>query len=856
MNRRSLWFGLLLLVIGAASRATAEVPVLPAPQYVKESAKSFLFQTQLSLEGKGLPQSALQRLQQHWVKFWPASQQPKAGTQTKYAVQLLLLNDQDPASVTSITELAPGWKEKIGQQGYILVINNQHRVLAAYTETGLFYGLQTLRQLTRAQWTTEVLIADWPSFEHRTIYDDISRGPISTVPYIKQQIERLAELKINYLSFYIEHVVQTVAHPDFAPANGKLTITDIKELSAYAAKFHMQLIGSFQSFGHFEKILALPQYKSMGATSTLISPEDANAKKFLENVISEMCDAFSAPFFNVNCDETFDLGKGKSKPIVDSIGAAAFYANHVRFLYDIVKKKNKQLMVWGDIAIQHEAILDMLPKDIIYLTWEYGNPASFDPWIQPFKKRGLEYMVCPGILNSVRMFPDLAMATANINGFTKAGKENGASGVYTTIWDDGGASFFSADWYGVYKAAEKSWQVSATDVGFNAHYTLNAYGVSDTLYVQAALQLMQLRKLPLTFNMNDNFWYQKLVPDSGRRLMLNNADVEEALRIVQKAGASIRKARALRNGEDLRTLAFSIDQYRLTLDARKAIPQIAQRYAETRSLAGSNPTRAIGLLEQSSKELLTLENRYRALSKRFQQIWLTENQAYWLPVPVKLFAEKAGDFQTVNSHLKQAIKNIRTKKTLPEASAIRLNITATNYFYFQNWLLTGPFALQTGNKAPDFLYAPGSPDKQAPKPGDIIEYLGKSYRWQKYASPNGGITELDDFYQTSTGMLAYAFCTLTADSATRINAFIGSNSGIELFCNGQQLISELNTTRQLATEQKITLPLKAGVNFILFKIPKRSADWTFTFRLDPSVTVTNHKHKFYLNPKTGNHEAE
>jgi hypothetical protein len=42
--------------------------------------------------------------------------------------------------------------------------------------------------------------------------------------------------------------VQPLSHPDFAPKDGKLTIAQIKELSAYAEKFHMKLIGGFQSF--------------------------------------------------------------------------------------------------------------------------------------------------------------------------------------------------------------------------------------------------------------------------------------------------------------------------------------------------------------------------------------------------------------------------------------------------------------------------------------------------------------------------------------------------------------------------------------------------------------------------------
>ncbi len=56
------------------------------------------------------------------------------------------------------------------------------------------------------------------------------------------------------------------------------------------------------------------------------------------------------------------------------------------------------------------------------------------------------------------------MAKGNIAGFLEAGKVKGATGAFTTIWDDGGSYLFSADWYGVYVAAEKAgiWTVRRT----------------------------------------------------------------------------------------------------------------------------------------------------------------------------------------------------------------------------------------------------------------------------------------------------------------------------------------------------------------------------------------------------------
>lgn len=860
-----------LLLLAAAGRA--EVPILPVPQHVVETGRPLEYNAHLLLEGKGLEPAALQRLQAHWQNTTGrmAVKYAQASTTT---IQLLILG-KDAAADQPVNRALPGYARQIGTEGYLLILTATQKIIAAYTETGLFYGLQSLRQLTRSGHDQELLVADWPSFAHRVVFDDISRGPISTISFIKDQIRRLAEIKINYLSFYIEHVVQTAAYPDFAPENGRLTIADIRELSAYAAQYHMQLIGSFQSFGHFEKILAQPKYRPMGATNTMVDPMNPEARRFLASVIGELCEAFSAPFFNVNSDETFDLGKGTSKPYVDSMGAGPFYASHLRFLYDVVKKHNKRMMMWGDIALQHEEILDSLPKDIIYLSWEYGNPASFDKWTQPFKKRGLEFMVCPGILNSYRLFPDVTMAGANIDGFARAGKASGATGVFTTIWDDGGASFFSGDWFPVYKAAEKSWNLQASfNEGFNERYTRIAYGSNETAYVQALQTLMQLRKLPMTFNLNDNVWYQKLLPDSGRRLLLNTADVPAVRSIAEQAAAYLATASARWHAADLQTLRFSIDQYQLIADTRALMPELAQQYKAAQELAVVSPAKAIRTLEQGRIPVQQLQARYRQLKEQFRTIWLQENQAYWLNVPLAVFDEKIADLQELLNRWQQAQSAIRTRRPMPDALSARMAISATWYTYFQNWLLCGPFSPENG-QAPPFLYDPGTKDQKPPKPGDIIVYKEQSYRWMKYASPNGGITQLEDFYpKAAAGDIAYAYCSLTADSAQQVNAFVGSSNGLELFCNGQPLLTadgqsasadneagpnKKNNPGKEASPDKETgviLSLQPGINHILFRFPKASADWAFTFRLDPALSVTNSKHKFYLNPKTGNHDAE
>lgn len=831
---RIVYISLLFLLPGIGSFA-ADVPVLPYPQRVQQGTAVIKLGKSIAPKAAGIDLSMLKRLADV-TKY-------STGTTTGSMLRLSLSarNKTTDALVKAYTKQSD-WQTQIGKEGYVLVLSKKEQLLVANTETGLFYGLQTLRQLSAAGWNKELVITDWPSLPQRVMFDDISRGPISKVTYIKQQIERMAALKVNGLSFYIEHVIQTRAYPDFAPADGKLTIADVKELDAYAAKYHMQLIGSFQSFGHFNNILSLPQYQSMGETSTMISPLDPKARHFLESVITEMCGAFSSPYFNVNCDETFDLGKGKSKKYTDSVGVAKFYADHLKFLYDVVKKNGKKLMMWGDIALQHEEILDMLPKDIVYMTWEYGDPESYSKWIDPFVKRNLSFMVCPGILNTNRLFPDLAIAKANINGFITEGYEKGTIGAYTTIWDEGGDQLFSQDWYGVYMAAEKSWNVKAVfNEGFDLRYEKTAYGTQNGVYVKAIGKLMELRDLPLSYNMTHEIWWQHILPQNGETLILNNKDVPEGLRLVNEAAQLLRSAKPQRNLSDLATLKYIVERYRLLFETRTQIAALAKWYARYEGRQAPSLSPQLGSLQ-------SLKNRYVAMEADFRNKWNQENQPYTLDYALKPYRTRIGALTALETQLKRLSSNA----TLPKATDIGLNVVESDSFYFNFWLLSGPFKSTT---FPAFNYSEDPQGNHPPKPGDFAQYHNKQFRWMKYNTGNGGI--INKFKNPGSDAYIYAFCTITTAEARQMPALVGNNTAVELYCNDTRVAAngkETLTHNALPKEQAYNLPLKAGTNYILLKVKGDAA--AFTFRLGTTEPVTNHKHKYTINANQNSHEAD
>ncbi|HET6181725.1 MAG TPA: glycoside hydrolase family 20 zincin-like fold domain-containing protein [Candidatus Sulfotelmatobacter sp.] len=67
----------------------------------------------------------------------------------------------------------------VGEEGYLLFSDKSHLIVAANSGQGLFYGVQTLRQLLRPAgkglMCPAVGIRDWPNLEKRGVQDDVSR---------------------------------------------------------------------------------------------------------------------------------------------------------------------------------------------------------------------------------------------------------------------------------------------------------------------------------------------------------------------------------------------------------------------------------------------------------------------------------------------------------------------------------------------------------------------------------------------------------------------------------------------------------------------------------------------------------
>ena len=758
------------------------------------------------------------------------------------------IRNQDPAFDALCAKLG-FFKEEIGNEGYELWIDDKQIVLAANSGQGIFYGKQSLKQLIRSSEHNQLPgmhIIDKPAFKYRGLMDDISRGPVPTKTYMEYQIRRISELKMNMLCYYTEHVVRTAKHPEFAPPAGGISIEEWKEIAEYARRHFVELVPNFQSLGHAGKVLENPKYRHLGESSSMYSPVRPETVRFMKDIYDEMCPAFSSGFFHVNCDETFDLGKGESKKLADSIGLAGVYARYVNQLADILRGHRKRMMIWGDIALKYPEIMDMLPPDAVIMSWEYGDHHSFSKWIDPFVNKGFDYFVCTGVLNSYRLFPDYGQALPNIREFVREGAEKGALGVLNTVWDDGGMHSFDQDWYGVAYGAEQSWNPNDREVtDFDNRLSAGIYKGSGKPLFEAIHLLTGMGKIPALEGMSQQAFWKKMIPDRGQYASYNLSGWSDVYAGCLKADSLLVQNNSSDFNREYAAVQFVSDEYKYLALAKTDMARASEWYAKACCIQYPDREGAARLLKDVRKNIVAVKNRFDQLKADFSAGWQNENRHYWFDYAMDPFTEVQRDYTGLLESFDRSVAYFLQRLPLSAPVDIRLDIRAASGFYFTYWLISPTFELGNGaDFGTDFLKNMGGERNASPFPGfSFTGDNGQSIKWMKYSSPLSDRVLFNDMPDAGTRAVAYAFCTLESPDASDVVIHLGANKGIDVFCNGEPVFRE-EVNNLVVDEFQVPLKLKPGKNRILLKVEKGNNGWGFSFGIkDRKITSSKNKYR-------------
>jgi hypothetical protein len=569
--------------------------------------------------------------------------------------------------------------DPIGQQGYLLFSDSSHLIVAANTGQGLFYGVQTLRQLLRSEGQSMVCpavsIRDWPSMEWRGVQDDISRGPIPTEDYMRRQIRTLAAYKVNLFALYMEHVFDFASQPLVAPKEAALTPHEINSLIDYAKNLYVTILPEQQTFGHLHHMLKYEVYAEVAERphGHVLTPTKEHSYDIIKAMYADLVPLFSGPFLHVGGDETFELGHGQTAARANEVGLGRVYLEHMQKVSAILQPYHKQLMFWGDIAVKYPELLGILPKDMIAVPWDYDAKPSFESIIKPYRDAGLRVVVAPGAQTWNQLWPNLDVGFVNIRNFVRDGQKLGAMGMLNTTWNDDGEAIYGMAWPTLIFGATAGWQAGESNIEqFKGAYDWAFYRNEDSTFRDAIENLdgchSALKKINVDTETDDLFWIDPFTPE-GAGMMQKVAGSGPEMRLgAEHALESLyrNRAKARANQDTLADMTLAAWRW----DALGMKAQFTQEINNFYWDAFQNQTDADRVgndLEEITAINARLEDMRDAtmrVKQFYREAWLKEYSPYWLDNVLVRYDTLAREFQKKIVDVRQARRQYDTTKTL------------------------------------------------------------------------------------------------------------------------------------------------------------------------------------------------
>jgi hexosaminidase len=629
-----------------------------------------------------------------------------------------------PASAQG-TPAATQMPNEMKAEGYSIIPDGKGLAMTAASDAGIFYALQTAKQLITGYGGAAVLhqarIRDWPAMKYRGLDDDLSRGPVPTLEFQKNFIRTLAAYKINLYSPYFEHTAAYISNPLIAPPGGSLTPADAAELVSYARQYHITVVPEQEAFGHLHNALTWEQYQALAETphGAVLAPGQAGSVQLIKQQFEELSREYPSPFLHIGADETGDLGLGQTKADVDSRGLAGVYLDFMQQIVTALQPLHRRLLFWGDIAQDAPDQLKALPLSFktstIAVAWTYNpDPRGFSRFLTPFTAAGFETWVAPSVHNFRVVYPDYDYGLLNIQQFTRDGQRLGSTGQLNTIWNDDGEGLINQDWYGILFGAAAAWQPGESSIeAFEQSYGQVFHGDATGALDQAQKELMAAHEIlrqqaKVGAATNNIFWLDPWSKD-GQKIAAQvrpythdlRMHAEAALTLIAHARASAGPnptgpPAALPDGTTLYDPARygaatsglrepdAIDA--MELGARRMdfiglkfqlTDEMSADYAKalTDSTSTDRKIRAsvshdLGDIYGVNGRLQDIRYGYTLLRDLFESAWLRSNRPYWLRNNLELYDHAAQIWLDRADKVHSAQRQWADSKTLPSAAEL------------------------------------------------------------------------------------------------------------------------------------------------------------------------------------------
>ncbi len=394
------------------------ISIIPKPVKCELTSEDFFInkETKIIFNPKFQPVAEyLQAILSNPTGFTLSLEKTEDDSLSKNAIHLLLVDDT----------------EKFRNESYSLVVNSDGIILHASHSNGIFYAIQTLRQLLPIEIESKMVekvswiipginIFDSPRFKWRGFMLDEGRH-FHGINVVKRILDVMALHKLNVFHWHLTEDqgwrIDVKKYPKLAkvgawrkasqiggyksfirkkrsniPHGGYYTHEDLREIVEYAQNLHIMVVPEIDLPGHSRALLAAyPEYSCTGGPfevatdwgifKDVLCPGKEQVFTFLEEILKEIVPIFPSPYFHIGGDEApKDRWKTCSdcqKRIVDNnlSNENDLQQYFTTRLVKLLKNFNKIPIGWNEILpVQY----DELDQDVIGQHWLHGDEIVVD----------------------------------------------------------------------------------------------------------------------------------------------------------------------------------------------------------------------------------------------------------------------------------------------------------------------------------------------------------------------------------------------------------------------------------------------------------------------------------------------
>ncbi len=397
---------------------------------------------------------------------------------------------------------------------------------------------------------------------------------------------------------------------------------EVKEFVDYCNRLGISVIPLQQCFGHVEYILRHDRYSELREDRKDISqlcPLKTEADSLLfADLFADMAEMHHSDYIHIGGDETYLLGHCPACSLKAATeGKSKLFVDYMKMIANTVISLGKKPVMWADILLKYPEAASEMPKETIFIDWNYGWRTNHFGDIAALQAQGLEFWGSPAI----RSHPDNLYITEwkkhfeNQRDFIPYAREAGYTGIVMTSWSTSGLYGFTWDVnYEVIDMEQirNTWPLSGFRILLAAY--AEALQTTDPIDPHAFVVRYGVERFGLTEEGGELLWEILTVPPE---LIVNgkparSASIAEMRLPVDEAITKIKTLRPLRNKEEF-------EHYRLMLDIRSHYLRFREAEARFNSPGFTIDDRKplAAELEKLIAETGSLDRRFARLNKGF-----------------------------------------------------------------------------------------------------------------------------------------------------------------------------------------------------------------------------------------------